>query len=67
VVRAIHDSHVELVAGVLAPFAFVGPFDIVSASLDGQALPKPYLKCMSIVVRPSTTFHRRVCVCLFGF
>jgi hypothetical protein len=63
VVRAIHDSHVELVAGVLAPFTFASPFDIVSASLDGQALPKPYLKCMSI---PPTS----VCVCakyLFRF
>jgi hypothetical protein len=67
VVRAIHDSHVELVAGVLAPFTFASPFDIVSASIDGQALPKPYLKRMSIVVQLSTTFHRRVCVCLFRF
>lgn len=44
IVLAMHDSHVTLTFGITAAFTFACPFDIVSASLDGKALPKPYLK-----------------------
>jgi hypothetical protein len=40
---ATHDSHVDLVAGVLAAFTFASPYDIVSVSLDGVQRPKVYL------------------------
>ena len=40
---AAHDAHVDLYAGALAAFNFGSPYDIVSVSLDGVALPKVYL------------------------
>jgi hypothetical protein len=38
-----HDTHLNLVAGVLAAFTFGSPYDIVSVSIDGKQLPKVYL------------------------
>lgn len=38
-----HDTHLNLVAGVLAAFTFGSPYDIVSISIDGTQLPKVYL------------------------
>ena len=43
VIFATHDSHLELVAGVLAAFTFASPYDIVSVSSDGKELPKVYV------------------------
>ncbi|VBB84547.1 Putative protein of unknown function [Podospora comata] len=44
IVHAIHDDHVNLYIGITAAFSFASPFDFVSASLDGKALPRIYLK-----------------------
>ncbi|KAK4159884.1 hypothetical protein QBC43DRAFT_326278 [Cladorrhinum sp. PSN259] len=44
IVLAMHDNHVSLSFGITAPFIFASSVDIVSASLDGKALPQPYLK-----------------------
>jgi hypothetical protein len=38
-----HDDHLTLVNGILGAFTFGAPLDIASVSLDGIALPKPYL------------------------
>lgn len=43
-----HDYHLNLAAGILAPFAFMAPFEIASVSLDGIELPKVYSSCRSI-------------------
>ncbi|KAF2636218.1 hypothetical protein P280DRAFT_473346 [Massarina eburnea CBS 473.64] len=39
---AMHDGHVRLVAGTLAAFTFLAPFEIASVSVDGISLPKIY-------------------------
>ncbi|KAH8893440.1 hypothetical protein GQ53DRAFT_685109 [Thozetella sp. PMI_491] len=44
IVYRIHDSHVDLYAGILASFVFASPFNVVSASKDGKEPPKLYLK-----------------------
>lgn len=43
-INRIHDAHVYLSAGILAPFAFVSPFGLVSASKDGKAPPEIYFQ-----------------------
>jgi hypothetical protein len=42
-IYAAHDSHLDLIAGILAVFSFASPYDIVSLSIDGIQLPKVYL------------------------
>ncbi|MCJ1465052.1 hypothetical protein MMC07_003668 [Pseudocyphellaria aurata] len=41
-IYSAHDAHLQLVAGVLAPFTFALPFELASVSLDGKELPKVY-------------------------
>lgn len=41
-VYAIHDAHVDLRAGILAPFSFGSPYYISSVSEDGKKPPKVY-------------------------
>ncbi|KAK4223132.1 hypothetical protein QBC38DRAFT_459657 [Podospora fimiseda] len=53
IVLAMHDSHVTLSFGITAPFVFASPFDIVSASVDGKALPQPFLKEQIVRARNS--------------
>lgn len=43
-VYSIHDSHVDLYAGVLSTFTFGNDYPLVSASLDGKETPKLYLQ-----------------------
>ncbi|KAL5405541.1 hypothetical protein PMIN06_002127 [Paraphaeosphaeria minitans] len=43
-INRIHDSHVYLSAGLLAPFTFISPFPLVSASRDGKELPTVYFQ-----------------------
>ena len=38
-----HDSHLNLVAGVLSAFTFASPYGIASVSSDGIQLPKVYI------------------------
>ncbi len=42
-VYRMHDAHVDLSAGILSVFTFASPFNLVSASTDGTALPKLYI------------------------
>jgi hypothetical protein len=42
----MHDAHVYLSAGIIAPFAFVSPYGLVSASPDGKAPPAIYFQSM---------------------
>ncbi|KAK4462867.1 hypothetical protein QBC42DRAFT_200254 [Cladorrhinum samala] len=58
IVLAMHDSHVTLTFGITAAFTFASEFDIVSASLDGRALPKPYLKS-DILIAQADGFKRQ--------
>lgn len=44
-IYSAHDAHLQLIAGVLAPFKFALPFGIASVSLDGKELPKVYVTC----------------------
>ncbi|KAK4182918.1 hypothetical protein QBC35DRAFT_456800 [Podospora australis] len=44
ITHAMHDHHASLSFGITAPFVFASSADIVSASLDGKSLPRPYLK-----------------------
>ncbi|KAL3478326.1 hypothetical protein BJX99DRAFT_269322 [Aspergillus californicus] len=41
--NAAHDDHLMFNGGILSSFVFGAPFEIVSVSLDGIALPKVYL------------------------
>lgn len=43
-INRMHDAHVYLSAGILAPFAFVSPYGLVSASPDGKSPPQIYLQ-----------------------
>ena len=43
-INRIHDSHVYLSAGLLAPFTFISPFSLVSASADGKEAPEIYFR-----------------------
>ncbi|KAF1968020.1 hypothetical protein BU23DRAFT_558868 [Bimuria novae-zelandiae CBS 107.79] len=43
-INRIHDSHVYLSAGLLAPFTFISPFYLVSASRAGQEAPGVYFR-----------------------
>ncbi|KAF2271383.1 uncharacterized protein EI97DRAFT_462876 [Westerdykella ornata] len=43
-INRIHDAHVYLSAGILAPFAFTSPYGLVSASADGKQEPAIYLQ-----------------------
>lgn len=43
-VYSAHDAHLSLDAGILSPFSFASPYEIVSVSSDGQQLPKVYVK-----------------------
>ncbi|KAJ4299947.1 hypothetical protein N0V90_005195 [Kalmusia sp. IMI 367209] len=43
-VNRFHDSHVYLSAGLLAPFTFISPFYLVSASRDGKEIPEIYFR-----------------------
>lgn len=40
---AVHDSHVDLSAGILSTFTFGSLYDIVSVSVDGVQAPSIYL------------------------
>lgn len=42
-IYAAHDSHLDLISGVLAAFTFASPYNLVSASPDGIQLPKVYI------------------------
>lgn len=42
-INRMHDAHVYLSAGIMAPFAFVSPYGLVSASPDGKQEPAIYL------------------------
>lgn len=44
-IYSAHDAHLQLFAGVLAPFTFGLPFELASVSLDGKELPKVYDTC----------------------
>jgi len=46
-INRMHDAHVYLSAGILAPFFFVSPFGLVSASPDGKSPPAIYLQSAS--------------------
>jgi hypothetical protein len=50
-----HDDHLVLINGILGAFTFGAPIDIVSVSLDGIALPKPYILGKYLVI--SRTKH----------
>lgn len=43
-INRFHDSHVYLSAGLLAPFTFISPFSLLSASRDGKEEPKIYFR-----------------------
>ncbi|KAF2799804.1 hypothetical protein K505DRAFT_413446 [Melanomma pulvis-pyrius CBS 109.77] len=43
-VNRIHDAHVYLQAGILAPFTFASPYGLISASPDGKTPPAIYLR-----------------------
>lgn len=43
-VYSMHDSHVNLYAGILSTFTFGNNYPLVSASLDGKQAPKVYLQ-----------------------
>ncbi|KAF2440206.1 hypothetical protein P171DRAFT_501223, partial [Karstenula rhodostoma CBS 690.94] len=43
-INRIHDSHVYLSAGLLAPFTFISPFGLLSASRDGKEVPAIYFQ-----------------------
>lgn len=45
-VYSAHDTHVDLVSGIMGVFSFGTEYSIVSLSLDGVALPKIYLSGM---------------------
>ncbi|KAK8008103.1 hypothetical protein PG991_010654 [Apiospora marii] len=40
----VHDTHVDLSAGVLAAFTFGSPYSIMSASIDGKQEPKLWIE-----------------------
>lgn len=42
-IYAAHDSHLDLISGILAAFTFASPYNLVSASPDGIQLPKVYI------------------------
>lgn len=42
-ILSAHDSHLNLVAGVLAAFTFGSPYGIASVSSDGVQMPKVYI------------------------
>ena len=42
-IYSAHDSHLNLVAGILSAFTFASPYGIASVSIDGIQLPKVYL------------------------
>lgn len=42
-ILSAHDSHINLVAGVLSAFTFASPYGIASVSSDGVQLPKVYI------------------------
>lgn len=44
IVNDMHDGHVDIDFGILAPFTFGSLWEIVSVSRDGVELPKPYLR-----------------------
>ena len=48
-IYSTHDSHVELIAGILGVFSFGTQYTIASVSMDGTSLPKIYLSGMLIV------------------
>ncbi|KAI1640957.1 hypothetical protein F4809DRAFT_588177 [Biscogniauxia mediterranea] len=43
-VYRVHDTHVDLYAGILSAFSFASPYEILSVSSDGKEKPKVYLK-----------------------
>ncbi|KAF2741689.1 hypothetical protein M011DRAFT_491159 [Sporormia fimetaria CBS 119925] len=43
-INRMHDAHVYLAAGIMAPFAFISPLGLVSASPDGKQPPAIYLQ-----------------------
>lgn len=43
VVYEIKDAHVDLRAGILAPFSFASPWQIAAVSVDGVAAPQVYI------------------------
>lgn len=43
-VYQMHDSHVDLSAGILSVFSFASPLSLVTASIDGKQEPKVYLR-----------------------
>lgn len=45
-VFSVHDAHFDLYAGIIAPFTFASPVDIVSVSADGKSAPVIYLQGM---------------------
>lgn len=42
-ILSAHDSHINLVAGVLSAFTFASPYGIASVSSDGVQIPKVYI------------------------
>ena len=44
VVYGMHDAHVDLYAGILSAFTFASPYNLISASKDGKAVPDVYIK-----------------------
>lgn len=42
-ILSAHDTHLNLVAGVLSAFTFASPYGIASVSSDGVQLPKVYI------------------------
>ncbi|KAK4198682.1 hypothetical protein QBC40DRAFT_229528 [Triangularia verruculosa] len=44
IVYLAHDGHLSLNFGISSAFVFASSVDIVSASVDGEKLPKPYIK-----------------------
>lgn len=42
-IYSAHDTHVNLVSGILGAFTFLSPHGIVSASIDGVQIPKVYI------------------------
>ncbi|ORY06404.1 hypothetical protein BCR34DRAFT_571405 [Clohesyomyces aquaticus] len=43
VINRIHDAHISLSGGILAPFGFASPYGLISASADGHQTPSIYI------------------------
>jgi hypothetical protein len=47
-INKIHDAHVYLQAGIMAPFTFASPYGLVSVSENGKKVPEIYIRGMHL-------------------